>query len=123
MDRIEINGVWYVKEDTTTKKHIELDPTHFDGCVVENEDFCMEATRIFRDDGTPYDDSVTIECTDKRSSDRKDWETEHWDNNEWLRGVLENNPESMKGLPAYMGNENVLFLQTFLQYLTDKGWL
>jgi hypothetical protein len=119
-NRIEINGVWYVKE--ATKKHIELDPTHFDGCVVENEEFCMEATRIFRNDGTPYDDSVTIECTDKRSSDRKDWETEHWDNNEWLRGVLKNNPESMKELPD-MGIDNIQFLQTFLQYLTDKGWL
>ena len=121
MDRVEINGVWYVKEDT--KKHIELDPTHFDGCVVENGDFCFEATRIFKDDGTPYDDCVTIECTDKIPSDRKDWRVEHWDNNEWLRGVLKNNPESMKELPAYMGSTNIWFLQEFLQYLTDKGWL
>jgi len=122
MDRIEINGVWYVKEETATKKHIELVPTHFEVFVVENDEFCFEATRIFRDDGTPYENCVSIECTDKRSSDRKDWETEHWDNNEWLRGVLKNNPDSWKELPD-MGSKNILFLQTFLQYLTDKGWL
>ena len=120
MDRIEINGVWYVKE--AIKEHIELDPTHYEGYVIENSDFCFEATRIFKDDGTLYDDNCSIECTDKRSSDRKDWETEHWDNNEWLRGVLKNNPKSMTEL-GFMGNENVLFFQAFLQYLTDKGWL
>jgi hypothetical protein len=123
MDRIEINGVWYVKEATAEKEYIELCPTHFEGCVVENKDFCFEATRIFKDDGTPYDNCIDIECIDKRSSDRKDWKIENWDNNEWLRGVLKNNPESMSELPAYMGNGNVLFLQEFLQYLTDKDWL
>ena len=120
MDRIEINGVWYVRENT--KEHIELDPTHFDGCVVENGNFAFEATRIFKDDGTPYDDSITIEATDKRFENRKDWKVEHWDNNEWLRGILKNNPESMKELPE-MGSGDIHFLQTFLQYLTDKNWL
>lgn len=123
MDRIEINGVWYVKETTTEKEYIELDPTHFEGYVVENDNFCFEATRIFKDDGTPYDNCCDIECTDKRFENRKDWKTEHWDNNEWLRGVSKNNPKSINELPASMGNKNILFLQSFLQYLTDKGWL
>ena len=41
-DRIKIEGVWYVKEDTSVKESIEVDPTHFEGCVVENDDFCFQ---------------------------------------------------------------------------------
>ena len=121
MDRIEINGVWYVKE--ATKEHIELDPTHFEGYVIENSDFCFEATRIFKDDGTPYDDCVTIECTDKRFENREDWKVEHWDNNHWMRGILNNSPDAWKELPDMGGKANMNFLLAFLQYLTDKGWL
>jgi len=119
MERIEINGVWYVKEDTTTKKHIELDPTHFEGYVVEDDDFCFEAHRIFRDDGTPYENCVSIEYTDKRFPDRK---VDHWDNTLWMKGILNNNPYSFFELPD-MGLEGVRFFQAFLQYLTDKKWL
>ena len=64
-NRIEINGVWYVKEDTIKKPIIELEPTKFEGYVVENRDYCFEATRIFRDDGTPYND-IDIEVTTKK---------------------------------------------------------
>ena len=119
MERIEINGVWYVRENT--KENIILDPTHFDGCVVENDNFAFEATRIFKDDGTPYE-GLTIECTDKRFENRKDWKVEHWDNDNWLRGILNNNPDSWKELPE-MGSGDIHFLQTFLQYLKDKEWL
>ena len=69
MDRIEINGVWYIREDTIQKENIILDPTHYEGYSVENSDFCFEATIIFKDDGTPYN-GVTIECTDKDSQTR-----------------------------------------------------
>lgn len=122
-NRIQIDGVWYVKENTIKKPKIELYPTHFEGCVVENNDFCFEATRIFKDDGTPYEDSVSIERTDKRFENRKDWIVEHWDSTSWMRGILNNNADSWKELPDMGKNENTEFLQAFLQFLTDKGWL
>jgi hypothetical protein len=119
-NRIEINGVWYVKESTDEKEPIELDPTQFEGLVVEDGDFCFEATRIFKDDGTPYSDCVSIKCTDKRE---KPWKEDDWDHTGWMRGVLKNNPESLEELPADMGKESIRFLQAFLQLLTDKEWL
>jgi hypothetical protein len=120
-DKININGVWYVREDI--KKHIEIDPTHFEGCVVENGDFCFEAHRIVKKDGTFYDDGVGIECTDKRFANRKDWKKEYWDNNNWMRGILKHNPESWADLPDMGKSENMDLLLAFLQHLTDKGWL
>jgi hypothetical protein len=58
MDRIEMNGVWYVKETPTQK--IEWDPTCFSGRVYESDLYCFEATQILKDDGTPYKKVVVI---------------------------------------------------------------
>lgn len=120
-DRIQIDGVWYVKEDQVQIKKIEIDPVWFEGCVVENDEVVFEATRILRDDYIPYPDCVNIEFTDKRSSDRKDWKVDNWDNNKWMVGVMQNNPDSMKDLPD-IGKDNILFLQEFLKQLKDKDW-
>ena len=90
MDRIEMNGVWYVKETPTQK--IEWDPTCFNGRVYESDLYCFEATQLLKDDDTTYDDSCDIKVTDKRV---KPWKEEHLDNPIWYIGVLENNPESM----------------------------
>jgi len=42
-DRIQINGIWYIREDQV-QESIELDPTEFEGIVVENDCFCFEET-------------------------------------------------------------------------------
>lgn len=116
-DRIQVNGVWYVREDQA-QEPIELDPTEFEGVVVENKDFCFEATRIRKDGGGFYDD-IDIEFIDKRV---KPWKEEHWDSNSWMKGILDNNPDSFKELPD-IGSEGIRFLQAFLQHLKDEEWL
>jgi hypothetical protein len=63
--RIQINGVWYVREDQAQENPIELEPFKFEGVVVENKQFCFEATRTLRDSNDPYDD-INIKFTDKR---------------------------------------------------------
>lgn len=116
-DRIQINGVWYVKEDQA-QEPIKLDPSEFKGIVVENEDFCFEATTTFKYNGDSYD-HIDINFTDKRV---KPWKEELWDNNAWMRGVLNNNPESLKALPD-IGSDGIRYLQAFLKHLTEKQWL
>jgi hypothetical protein len=120
-NRIQIDGVWYVKEEQTQTKEIEIDPCWFEGCVVENGEVSFEATRIFKEENVPYSDSVNIEFTDKRSGNRKDWKVDNWDNNSWMVGIMENNADSMKELPD-IGKDNILFLQEFLKQLKDKDW-
>jgi len=116
-DRIQIDGVWYVRE-TAALAPIELDPTEFEGIVVEDDKFCFEATRIRRDSGEFYDD-IDMKFTDKRVKPCKE---EYWDSNAWMKGILNNNPDSHKGLPD-IGSEGIRFLQAFLQFLKDKEWL
>jgi hypothetical protein len=122
-DRIQIDGVWYVKEvkeDVIEQEPIKLEPTHFEGYAVENDDFSFESIRLFNDEEILYS-GIDIKCIDKRGG-KGNWEEEIWDNNKWMLGVLENNPDSRKELPD-MGGDNIQFLQAFLQYLKDKGWL
>ena len=117
-DRIQIDGVWYVREDKIEDEPINLDVVETQGCLVENEDFCYEATRIANDKGGFYD-GVDIKVTDKRE---KPWKEDYWDNNNWMLGILENNPDSLEELEHYT-RDNFKFLQAFLQYLKDKEWL
>ena len=47
-DRIQINGVWYVKENTEEKlKSIKLDPVDSQVCSVENDDFAGYIVSFF----------------------------------------------------------------------------
>jgi hypothetical protein len=117
-DRIEINGIWYVKEKPDSFSPIELDPTKFEGIVVEDDKFCFEATRILRDSGDPYDD-INIKFTDKTI---KPFKEDYWDGKSWMKGILNNNPDSLKELPN-IGSDGIRFFQAFLQHLTDEEWL
>ena len=117
-DRIQIDGVWYVREDNIEDEPINLDVVETQGCLVENEDFCYDATRIANDKGGFYE-GVDIKVTDKRE---KPWKEDRWDNNNWMRGILEYDSKSWKELPD-LGGEDIKFLMAFLQHLKDKEWL
>ena len=117
-DRIQIDGVWYVKEDNQNDEPIKLEVIETQGYLVENTNFSYEATRIGNDKGGFYD-GVDIKVTDKRE---KPWKEDHWDNNNWMRGVLEYDSQSWKELPD-LGSEDIKFLMAFLQYLKDKEWI
>ena len=117
-DRIQIDGVWYVREDNIEDEPIKLEVVETQGYLVENTNFSYDATRIANDEGGFYE-GVDIQVTDKRS---KPWKEDNWDNNNWMRGVLEYDPVSWKELPD-LGSEDIKFLMAFLQYLKDKEWI
>ena len=117
-DRIQIDGVWYVKEDNQNDEPIKLEVVETQGYLVENTNFSYEATRIGNDEGGFYE-GVDIQVTDKRS---KPWKEDNWDNSNWMRGVLEYDPVSWKELPD-LGSEDIKFLMAFLQHLKDKEWI
>ena len=51
-DRIQVDGVWYVRESSTLSI-TEIKPrdvTNTLGCVWESDDWCFEATVILNDD-------------------------------------------------------------------------
>lgn len=122
-DRVQIDGVWYVREDQAQLDTVleDFDPTGFEGYVVENDEVCFEATRIKRDDDSFYDGCVDIKFTHK-VGERRNWVEDSWDNATWMLGVLNSNPESLKEI-SDLGTHNILFLKAFLRFLKDKEWL
>jgi hypothetical protein len=128
-NRIQINGVWYVMEGQTptTALSYEIDEdklTYLESCVYENEKYCFEATRIYKDFDSYifYTDILDIEFTDKRGG-KDNWITEQWDSIYWLNGVLERNSDSIETLRESMCHEGVETFIFFLKILKNKGWL
>ena len=79
-NRIQLNGVWYVREDlvpettTNTKEHF-FDPddvTNFEACVYETDDYCWEASRLRKNEDGSFYPSIDIKFTDKTPEDRKE---------------------------------------------------
>jgi len=128
-DRIQLNGVWYTREDNQPTQEIKPlkreDVTAFKGFVYETDKFCYEVTIIAKsglfEEGEYYD-NIDIKFTDKRI---KPWVEDHWDSMAWFKGVLENNPESINTLLVGdgMSREDVDRFRSFLAFLKQQGWL
>jgi len=128
-NRIQINGVWYVKEDQTPTTAIsyEIDEnklTYSESCVYENDKYCFEATRIFQDYDLSkfYTDILDIEFTDKRGGKGK-WVIEKWDNPLWFDGILERDEYLIESIGNLMCHEGIETLISFLKILKRKDWL
>jgi hypothetical protein len=128
-ERIQVNGVWYVMETPEHKNPIsyEIDEnklTYSESCVYENEKYCFEATRLFKnyDSGEIYTDIVDIEFTDKRGS-KGNWITEQWDGMGWFKGLIERNHGSIETARESMCFEGAETFISFLKILKNRGWL
>jgi hypothetical protein len=126
-DRIQINGVWYKREDpkieTPEYEINDLNVTKHLSYIFESTDFCFEAIRLYKDEGETFFNSIDIEFTDKRFIP---WKTEYWDNPNWFKGILDNDPEALndeEGTIESLGPNGLGQLQGFLAYLRDKKWL
>ena len=114
-ERIEVNGVWYVREKTPQK---ELSVSSYESMIFENDLFKVEASRMIDPFGIPTDD-VAIEYTTKVEPYTK----ERWDNVHWMIGVYRDSPTSVKQLYPLMGEERIKQIQFIIGTLMDKGWI
>jgi hypothetical protein len=85
MERILINGEWYVKE---TKEDIDVDFMFSNSCTVETDNYYFEATRCIKNDNERYYPDISIDVTIKEGI-RMDWTKEYWDNTAFLLGILD----------------------------------
>lgn len=125
-DRIEINGVWYVRETSSTPSDdiIEIDETLLtttQEIIYENENYCFVASRIYKTEDEFYDDFV-IEMTDKRSKDKSKWVEEYLDSMYFLHHLKNNHPESIEEMSNTMCKDGINALISFLKVLEKKGW-
>ena len=130
-NRIQINGVWYVREDlvpettTNTKEHL-FDPdnvTHLEACVYETVNYCWEASRIRKKEDGSFYPGIDVKFTDKTPEDRKDWIEGHWDNNYWMMAVFNGEKDALDEAAKVMNKQGVKTFREFLGYLNDLGWL
>ena len=123
MERIQINGEWYVKETSSESvEPVELDFTHTESLIYETTKYCFEVSRIYRDDDITFYDAVNIEFTDKRYP-REEWKTEYWDNELFIIGVYENDESCIEDALESMDQEGITTLQQIVKQLIEKEWL
>ena len=117
-NRIQINGVWYVREDISQQEDIEV--TYSMSCHYEDDDYFWEATRLMKENEISYYPDIDIKFTDKRT---KPWKEDHWDSNPWMISVMNNDPEALKDARESMCDEGVKTFQLFLNKLKEEEWL
>jgi len=115
-DRIEINGVWYVREDKP-KPEYNFRITDTESMILETSTSCFEMT-VLKD----YNYDPSIQYTDKTVGEFGAWKNEFWDSEAWMKGVLENNPESLQELPN-LTDEDLAALQYLIKEAVERGWL
>ena len=127
-DRIQVNGVWYRREDSISDDYTEqeIDVTYSMNCVFETSDWCFEGNILLSDDAESIEDyygDPWLEITDKRSEEIGSWVKHNCDNVNWMWGVLENNSESMPDAHNMFDDEGLKLFISFLEKLIGKGWL
>ena len=127
-ERIQVNGIWYVRETNPTPE-IEIkekDITFSMERTWESSDWCFVATVIMLDGAETLDDHYPdpyIKVTDKRSLEREDWIEDEIDNPIFMWGVLEGNPDSMIDAREMFDKQGLEEFKAFLLYLNSIGWL
>jgi hypothetical protein len=124
-DRIQINGVWYKREEEAPvfeSAPVVLDVTNYIGKVAESGLYCFKAEKMYKDEinGELYS-GVDIEFTDKRILG--EWIEDLWDNDTWMRGVLNDDPDALKELRKSVCERGELEFKAFLKTLVNEGWL
>lgn len=102
MDRVEINGVWYVREEVQVEKQngfnfieLDLDPTHTEDLIYEDERYLLEFS-VIKNVGTFT--MATLEIQDKLTE-----ETEYWDNEHFLLNLSQLNETSIESALVRVG--------------------
>ena len=128
-NRILINGEWYVRESTLTETPIVIttdEITFSKDATYETETSCWEASMIYKDyEEDELYNGFTIEYTDKAkwTADRTDAKAiEYWDNESWLRGIMEGDEDSLKVIGGTLSKSDVEHFRAFLRKLEYLGW-
>ena len=123
-DRIQIDGVWYVREGQPQIKPLQPHQlTNTINCIYETSNYCFEAIMIFRDDCETLYPDVSIEFTDKRNADYDDWKKDSSDNPIWMRGVFHGDDVAMIDTREMMDQEGINEFRAFLKHIETKGWI
>lgn len=116
-DRIQINGVWYVREDAQLEnQQIDVKPVYSIAADYQySNTVSWKATKLYKDDMETLYDEIYLEFTE-------DGVTDHWDNQSWIIGVYEGDEDAISELKEVLNGDQILHFKAFLKCLKDKGW-
>jgi len=113
-ERINIDGVWYVREDNTPIKEEEIEtPTLSKQAETTSGNFIFSV--LLKDDGSIWKNTQSVMVRGEEGE-------ELWDNHEWLiefrdkKGRVINNDNPLNGVHT----DELLYL---LNYVTELNWL
>ena len=119
MDRVEINGVWYVREDSLQHEEIEMELTHTESLLFENNDRLFEATRIFNDNGDLYSGFYITYINKTLCKSIRDEEV--WDNEKYLLSIVDNK-DTFDDFCINISTQGARELRLFIKKLIERGW-
>jgi hypothetical protein len=99
MDRIEINVIWYVREDSTPKTNqfefeldeaLEDDLVHTECLSYEDDEYLLELDGLITNKLTERISMISLRIVDKNNE-----REECWDNENFLRGLIKLEQESI----------------------------
>lgn len=133
-DRIQVNGVWYVKEttkpiisDTVSMIDIaEFDVTRSLHRIWEDSEYAFEAKILLAPDGIALEDTwgdCWLTITEKVGDTNDSWIEHSIDNPTWMLGVYEGDELSMREAKKMMTPEGIAKFRGFLDLLIKLGWL
>jgi hypothetical protein len=127
-ERICIDGQWYVREDSATaatkKATHALNMDNINHCIDIEYDaspWKFNAQLFLLDDAEAITDHYSGLYMRIENTKESPAAVDNSDNNSWLIGVLEENPESMGDADDIFGDdkEGLAAFQAFIQYLVD----
>ncbi len=135
MDRVEINGVWYVREDLTpiekpikgfkfidNQEFMERNVAHVETISYEDDDYLLEFEGLVKQKGEK------LAMISLKIEDKNNLEQEYWDNESFLKGLVELNEGSIEGALDDEGkieitHELLNLIINLLKVGQDKGML
>ena len=125
-NRIQIDGVWYVREDTLKSKDVNFEVYEDDhiptrGITLELEDFCFEFSvleSIDEEDGSSFE-MPSIVFYDKNT----DITHEGWDNEIWMFDIIDETPGAMHEFPNGFTPTQIIGLKSIINKAESLGYI
>lgn len=118
-DRIQINGIWYVKEGMPAQTEPQ-DLIYTQQCLLELDSCMFEAAQMYSDYNNEifFKNSVDITYTNKITK-----EVDHWDNNQWMKRLFDGEREALDEVSDVLNKSEIAQLKVFIGTLIENNWL
>ena len=117
-DRIQIDGVWYVKEEEEKKNPVDI-YYYYEAVYEDSYYYIVARVSLSAQTLKIHPTSLNFEITDKRQNP---WKEDYWDNIDWLRHLHQREVKQMRGVEEVIGKDGLNIILGMLDELKKKDW-